>query len=77
MTTPHDGGPAFPIQGKHWGPEDTAYMQPGQSRRFYAAVQIATGLAPRYGFNDAEVLQCARHAFKIADALLIVEQEAK
>lgn len=70
MTTPNDGGPAFPVQ---FAP---GYTFPGMSLRDWFAGQALAGLAPADGYTTehkdtpGEYARIATNAYAMADAMI-------
>lgn len=74
MTTPKDGGPAFPKQPIYQMPGgvEMMYEQPGMSLRDYFAAAALQGMCANtgtYGINNGPE-QIATRAYECADAIL-------
>ena len=76
MTTPKDGGPAFPSEGKDHG--NPKYHSPGMSLRDYFAGLAMQALVTKCGFPvDEDTIDCADLSYKLADAMLAERDKVK
>jgi len=76
MSTPNDGGPAFPIQPFRQPNGDFDWGRDGMTLRDYFAAAALTGVLAAHKNYSPEGLAASNDAYAIADAML-AQREVK